>query len=135
MIRAKCPICEESIELGIKVKFLERAICPSCEALLEVVNTNPIELDWIYYDEHFDSNDRERVKKASNGRCPLCKDMVQIGSSQMKVGSKVLCSGCDAELEIVSLIPLELEWPYDGGFGYYFGDEDTFEDHLDEYLN
>ncbi|UCD41076.1 MAG: hypothetical protein JSV69_10860 [Chloroflexota bacterium] len=53
----------------------------------------------------------------------------------MKVGSKVLCSGCDAELEIVSLIPLELDWPYDGGFDYYFGDEDTFEDHLDEYLN
>ena len=138
MKTAQCPICYEKIKLGkrgYRIKFLERTTCPTCEALLEVVNTDPIELDWIYYDEHFDSNGRERVKNSSNGRCPLCRDLVHIVSSQMKVGNRVICPGCDAQLEIVSLVPLELDWPYDGGFDYYFQDDDSFEERLDDYLN
>lgn len=135
MNEARCPICEQRINFGKKVKFLERTTCPTCEALLEVVNTDPIELDWIYYDEYYDSNGRERVKNSNNSRCPLCRDIVHIGASQLKVGNRVICPGCDAQLEIVSLFPLDLDWPYDGGFDYYFQDDDAFEERLDDHLN
>lgn len=134
MNTAKCPICEEKIEVGKKVKFLERLCCPTCEALLEVVNTDPIELDWIYYDEHYDSNGRERSKTPKNAKCPLCRDNVHIGSL-MKVGSRVICPGCDAQLEIFSLIPLVLDRPYDGGYDYYFRDKDALEEKFDDYEN
>ena len=40
MNEAQCPICEERIKFGKKVKFLERTTCPTCNALLEVVNTD-----------------------------------------------------------------------------------------------
>jgi Zn-finger nucleic acid-binding protein len=135
MNTAQCPICEEKIKLEKKIKFLERVTCPTCEALLEVVNTSPIELDWIYYDEHYGSNGRERSKSSNNTGCPLCRDIIHIGSSQMKVGNRIICPGCDAQLEIVSLMPLELDWPYDGGFDHYFQDDDSIEENLDDYLN
>jgi glutaredoxin len=135
MNMAKCPICDEKIKLGKKVKFLERTTCPTCEALLEVINTDPIEFDWIYYDDHNDSNGRERVKSPNNSRCPLCREVVHIGSSQMKVGNRVICPGCDAQLEIVSLIPLELDWPYDAGFDYYYQDDDFYEESFDNHRN
>lgn len=134
MITAKCPICEEKIDLGKKIKHLERFCCPTCEALLEVVNMDPVELDWIYYDEYYDSNGRERSKNLKNGKCPLCRENVHI-ASHMKVGSRVICTGCDAQLEIVSLIPLELDWPYDNGYDYYYRDDDSFEESFDDYVN
>ncbi|MGW8144615.1 MAG: hypothetical protein ACWGN2_09490 [Anaerolineales bacterium] len=135
MDTTKCPICEETIHLSKKIKFLERLTCPTCEALLEVVNTDPVELDWIYFDENQDSNGREKVKNSNTGRCPLCRETVYIGSSQMKIGNKVICPGCDAQLEIVSIIPIELDWPYDGGFDYYYQDDDLYDESLDDYLN
>lgn len=131
---AKCPICEDRIKLGEKVKFLERHCCPTCDALLEVVNLDPLELDWIYYDEYYDSNGKERSKTPKSAKCPLCRDDVTLGS-QAKIGNRVICRGCDAQLEIVSLYPFELDWPYDGGFDYYFRDDDSFEEGYDDSVN
>jgi uncharacterized paraquat-inducible protein A len=135
MNTATCPICNEKIAVGKKVKFLERLSCPTCEALLEVVNTDPVELDWIYYDELDDSNGRERSKNQKNAKCPLCRENVHIGS-QMKVGNQVICPGCDAQLEIVSLFPVELDWPYgDNGYDYYLREDDSSEEDFDDYIN
>jgi hypothetical protein len=53
----------------------------------------------------------------------------------MKVGNRVICPGCDAQLEIVSLIPLELDWPYDAGFDYYYQDDDFYEESFDNHRN
>jgi len=39
------------------------------------------------------------------------------------MGQKVKCRSCDAELEVVWLEPLELDWAYD---------EDEFEDEYDD---
>lgn len=134
MKSVKCPICEERIKVGKKVKFLERLSCPTCEALLEVVNLDPLEVDWIYYDEYYDSNGRERKKIPKTSHCPLCRDTVSLGSS-VKVGDRIICPGCDAQLEIVSLQPVELDWPYDGGFDYYYRDDDLFEEEFDDFVN
>lgn len=126
MNEAICPICTEKVEVSKKVKFLERISCPTCEALLEIVNLDPIELDWIFYDYQGESNGREQLKGNKNAKCPLCKENVHLGS-QMKVGDQVMCPGCDAQLEIVSLYPAELDWPYDG-YDYYYQDDDLFDE-------
>lgn len=126
MDEAICPICTEKIKISQKVKFLERISCPTCEALLEVVNLDPIELDWIFYDYLDEANGREQSKGNKNAKCPLCKENVHLGS-QLKVGDQVICPGCDAQLEIVSLYPVELDWPYDG-YDYYYQDDDFFEE-------
>jgi hypothetical protein len=135
MNKAKCPICEEKILLNEKVKFLDRVSCPTCDALLEVVNTSPVELDWIYFDEDSNNNGKERHQKSGSARCPLCHENVHIGKN-MKVGNQVICTGCDAQLEIVSLVPLELDWPFGGGgYDYYSQDDDYYEESYDEHRN
>lgn len=131
MNKAECPICEEKIEIGKKVEYLTRYTCPTCAALLEVVKLEPVELDWIYYDEHFKSNGRERSKGPKKAKCPLCMESVHLGS-KVDVGDRVICPGCDAQLEIVSLFPPEIDWPYDDDYEYYYEDDDFFEEDYDD---
>jgi uncharacterized paraquat-inducible protein A len=127
MNSVKCPICEDRIEVGIKVKLLERLSCPTCEALLEVVSVDPLEVDWIYYDEYYESNGRERSKTPKSAQCPLCRETIFLGL-KIKMGEKVTCPGCEARLEIVSLYPIELDWSYNDGSDYYYRDDDLFEE-------
>jgi alpha-aminoadipate carrier protein LysW len=44
---AHCPECEAVIELEDDVEEGAKLDCPDCGAELEVVNTNPVELDII----------------------------------------------------------------------------------------
>lgn len=48
MTTAYCLDCERIIDLGNEPVSGQRVKCPSCEVVLEVINTNPLELDWIY---------------------------------------------------------------------------------------
>lgn len=128
---AYCPICEERILLGKKINILDRLCCPTCEALLEVLNTNPIEIDWIYFDDKLDTYGRHHVRQTKQAICPLCHDDVPIGS-YMKEGHRVFCPGCDSILEIVSVIPLELDWPFDSDYDYPYREFGPF---LDSYKN
>lgn len=43
---APCPDCGQKIRLWAPLKVGEEVICPHCEADLEVVNLDPVELDW-----------------------------------------------------------------------------------------
>jgi hypothetical protein len=45
--------------------------------------------------------------------CPDCEAPVQLGE-RPKVGQRVTCRGCGAELEVIEVSPLELDWAYDG---------------------
>ena len=61
-----------------------------------------------------------------NVKCPLCGEKVRVGTKPW-LGQKVDCPACDAALEIVSLRPLSLDWPYDDE-GYYETDyEEEYE--------
>jgi alpha-aminoadipate carrier protein LysW len=44
---AHCPECEATIEIEDDVEEGAKLDCPDCGAELEVVNTNPVELDVI----------------------------------------------------------------------------------------
>ncbi len=44
---AHCPECEAAIEIEDEIEEGTKLDCPDCGAELEVVNTNPVELDLI----------------------------------------------------------------------------------------
>ncbi len=48
---AVCPDCGEKITLRGTIRLGREVICPNCDAELEVVETEPLELDWIYDEE------------------------------------------------------------------------------------
>ncbi len=48
---AYCPECEAAIEVEDDVEEGATLDCPDCGAELEVVNTNPVELDIISHGE------------------------------------------------------------------------------------
>lgn len=56
--------------------------------------------------------------------CTQCGNEVSVGT-QPKMGKLVVCPECGAELEIVWLDPLELDWPLE--------DEDFEEEDADEF--
>jgi len=43
--------------------------------------------------------------------CPDCGRKIAV-DPQLQVGDEIICSHCDAELEVVSLDPVELDWLY-----------------------
>ena len=61
--------------------------------------------------------------------CISCGAEIKI-STQPKMGALVTCSDCEAELEVVWLDPIELDWPYEEGDyaddddEYYYDNED-----------
>lgn len=58
MAIAVCPSCEGEIKVDDKVKLEQQIRCPHCHEELEVIATNPIELDWAFEDdeEEWDDN-------------------------------------------------------------------------------
>jgi alpha-aminoadipate carrier protein LysW len=53
-----------------------------------------------------------RSREMQSAECPQCGVEVSVGS-QPKLGKLVKCKECGAELEVVWLDPLELDWPLD----------------------
>lgn len=47
-----------------------------------------------------------------NAECPSCGTHINLTLSP-KMGQQVVCSSCKAELEVVWLEPVQLDWPYD----------------------
>ena len=48
---AICPSCGEDIKLRENLKIGQMVDCPHCETELEVIDLDPVELDWAYYDD------------------------------------------------------------------------------------
>jgi transcription initiation factor IIE alpha subunit len=44
--------------------------------------------------------------------CPECEEGVSLGP-RPRIGQRVTCPHCNAELEVVDLSPVELDWAYD----------------------
>jgi len=64
-------------------------------------------------------------------KCPLCGEKVRVGTKPW-IGQEVDCPACDATLEVISLRPLSLDWPYDDE-GYEIASEDDYELDEEEY--
>ena len=59
VIRADCPDCGARIAVQSPVQVGQQVRCPNCDAELEVIDTNPVELDWVYEDEENDDDEDE----------------------------------------------------------------------------
>jgi alpha-aminoadipate carrier protein LysW len=59
MAVATCPDCGNEINLGRNPREGQSVTCPDCEADLEVISLDPLELDWAYsdHDEEWDTPD------------------------------------------------------------------------------
>lgn len=69
-----------------------------------------------------------------NVKCPMCGASVTVAKNA-KEGDLVYCDACEAELEVVSLKPLELDWPleeYDDDFDYEDYEDDDYDDDYDD---
>jgi len=47
---APCPGCGHPINLGSRSKEGQRLACPNCRDYLEIINVEPLELDWAFDD-------------------------------------------------------------------------------------
>jgi lysine biosynthesis protein LysW len=58
---AICPSCGEDIRLphSSNVRIGQRLLCPHCDAGLEVIELDPVELDWADWDEEWDEDSGE----------------------------------------------------------------------------
>jgi alpha-aminoadipate carrier protein LysW len=56
--KAVCPDCGETVTLRGSVRLGKEVVCPHCDAELEVVETDPLELDWAY-DDYDDDEEEE----------------------------------------------------------------------------
>jgi len=58
---ATCPDCGEKISIQGEIRLGREVTCPNCEAELEIVETVPVELDWVYDEdeEYIDDEDDE----------------------------------------------------------------------------
>jgi lysine biosynthesis protein LysW len=50
-LSALCIDCDKRIPFKKEPRLDETVICPHCDAMLMVVELNPIELDWAYEDD------------------------------------------------------------------------------------
>jgi lysine biosynthesis protein LysW len=61
-------------------------------------------------------------------KCPLCGEKIKF-TNKPHINQSVICPACDAELKVVGLRPLSLDWPYDDEeyFDYDDEEEDLYE--------
>jgi alpha-aminoadipate carrier protein LysW len=54
VVKTVCPDCGEDITLRGNIRLGQEVVCRHCDAELEVVEIDPLELDWAYDDEERD---------------------------------------------------------------------------------
>jgi len=47
MSRVSCPDCDGRIDLNPNPELGQKVICPHCDAELEVIGLDPLEVDWV----------------------------------------------------------------------------------------
>lgn len=59
MARVFCLDCDERITLNPGLKLGSRFTCPNCDAEMEVISVDPVEIDWAYDDSGYDDEEYE----------------------------------------------------------------------------
>jgi len=57
--------------------------------------------------------------------CPGCDEEIYVPVARL--GTKVVCRSCNAELEVVESGPIELDWAYDDDDEDWDDDDEDFE--------
>jgi len=61
--KAICPSCGEWVKLPDHPKIGQKITCLECEADLEVIEVNPVELDWVFMEDDLDDEDWDHEDK------------------------------------------------------------------------
>lgn len=133
MRKGKCPSCGGQVNFDRKPIIGQRLYCGWCDVPLAVVRAEPIKLETVAEESSFIfKNEVRNGKDKNNPKCPLCGDKLKT-SQKLRIGTRILCKTCDAELEVIGVRPLEFDWPYDSGFSSKdLSYEDEYEE-LEEY--
>ena len=59
MTVAICPSCGEDIKIQDNPKLGQRLLCQHCDAELEVIELDPVELDWADYGDYDDYEEED----------------------------------------------------------------------------
>jgi len=60
VVFARCPDCGEKVRLQGRMYVGKEVVCQECDAVLEVIDIDPVELDWPYEDEdEYDDEDED----------------------------------------------------------------------------
>jgi|GEM_PF-679752 DNA-directed RNA polymerase subunit M/transcription elongation factor TFIIS len=125
MNKIECPICGNLIQYSGKPYEGQYFTCTACESMIEVIMTDPIELDVYQYEGEelvFGINSPNNHANKDMIRCTQCKKMIY-PPKKLWVGDLVTCFACGAEHQVVGLNPIVLDIPYDGS-DIDFMDED-----------
>jgi lysine biosynthesis protein LysW len=64
---ARCPDCGIKIALQGEVYLGRKIVCPDCDAELEVIETSPVQLDWVYEDDvEYEDEDEEDEEESDD---------------------------------------------------------------------
>ncbi len=63
----------------------------------------------------------------SSALCPDCEEGIDLGS-RVRIGQRISCPHCGADLEVVEVSPVELDWAYDDDDDWEEEDDDDEED-------
>ena len=58
-VTSACPDCGEEITLRGTLRIGQELVCPHCDAELEVVEIEPLELDWAFDDDYEEEEEDE----------------------------------------------------------------------------
>lgn len=61
----ECLMCYENINVGVNPKINKFITCKSCEMVFEIINLDPIMIDWPYYDDDDIYDDEETYSEYS----------------------------------------------------------------------
>jgi len=103
MVTVFCSECEHPLRTGHQLHQGQILICRQCATSFVVNETHPPKLEPLV-----DLPDNQPLDPNREGACPECDRPIRFRAT-LREGQRVTCGRCYAELEVVSLIPLELE--------------------------
>ena len=56
MVTAFCLNCDYALHLESDLALSQRVTCPHCQLAFEIINLDPLELDWVYDGPNFNSD-------------------------------------------------------------------------------
>ena len=61
----ECLMCYGNIDVGVNPKISKFITCKNCEMVFEIINLNPIMIDWPYYDDDIYDDEEEYYSEYS----------------------------------------------------------------------
>lgn len=105
MIGVPCPACEFLVRIGSRVQDGQKLACPNCRTAFIIHFFNDESDDF----ELIPVSTQPKKRLVIEAGCPDCQATIRLHAS-VREGQPVTCENCLAELEVVSVDPLEVDF-------------------------